>query len=68
MLKSAENHKYVINGENAMSKTGLYNAAGTSFDYHRIDELKDNRKAGVTEWITATGPTTESMNLMVLNL
>lgn len=51
-----------------MSKTGLYNAAGTAFDYHRIDELKDNRKAGVTEWITATGPTTESMNLMVLNL
>lgn len=66
VLKESDDGKYVINGDYVLSKTGLYRAAGTTFDYRRIDELKSNKNAGVTEWITSTGPTTESLNLMVL--
>lgn len=67
VLKQSDDGKYLINGDYSLSHSGLYKGAGTTFDYRRIDELKSNKKAGVTEWITSTGPTTESLNLMVLH-
>lgn len=60
VLKSNKNHEYIINGD----YSGLYEAAGTMFDYRRIDDNRQ-KKEGVTEWITCTGPTTEPVNLMV---
>lgn len=51
-----------------MSDSGDYAAAGATFDYRRIDgtsKPKKNENEGVTEWITATGPTSEQIYLMV---
>lgn len=51
-----------------MSDGGSYVAAGTIFDYRRIDGTSKPKKTeheGVTEWITATGPITEQVYLMV---
>lgn len=52
-----------------MSDSGAYVAAGTIFDYHRIDGTSKPKKTdneGVTEWITATGPITEQIFFMVI--
>lgn len=51
-----------------MSDSGDYAAAGAIFDYRRIDGASKPKKSeneGVTEWITATGPITEQIYLMV---
>lgn len=51
-----------------MSDSGAYVAAGAIFDYHRIDGTSKPKKTeneGVTEWITATGPITDQIYLMV---
>lgn len=51
-----------------MSDGGSYVAAGATFDYRRIDGTSKPKKTeneGVTEWITATGPITEQVYLMV---
>lgn len=66
MLK--HDHSYIINGDNSISDSGVYRAAGAIFDYRRIDdaiETSDENSEGVTEWITATGPIRESVHLMV---
>lgn len=67
MLKS-ESGKYILNGDFSITPSGIYEAAGTVFDYKRIDTAaKHNQKKveGVTEWITAIGPTTDPLHLMV---
>ena len=46
-----------------MSESSAYEAVGAIFDYHRIDGLQHSE--GVTEWITAIGPITEMLELMV---
>lgn len=56
-----------------MSPGGLYEAAGTVFDYRRLDNLAINGDGGrygdvvesVTEWITSTAPTKEAIQLLV---
>lgn len=53
----------MFNGDNVISDSGAFEAAGTLFDYHRIDG--DHQHEGVTEWITAIGPIKESLELMV---
>lgn len=61
-------HSFIINGENIISDSGIYKAAGAIFDYRRIDdaiETSDENTEGVTEWITATGPIREPVHLMV---
>ncbi|XP_059620456.1 thrombospondin type-1 domain-containing protein 4 isoform X3 [Phlebotomus argentipes] len=57
-----ENQSTIINGDYTVSSSGIYEAAGTTFDYRRID----NAINGVTEWITSLGPTAEPIQLMVL--
>lgn len=65
MLKS-DSGKYVLNGDFSITPSGIYDAAGTVFDYKRIDTPNSHKKVeGVTEWITAIGPTTEPLHLMV---
>lgn len=67
VLRRAD-HSYIINGDNIISDSGIYNAAGAAFDYRRIDdaiETSDESNEGVTEWITATGPVREEIHLMV---
>lgn len=59
---------FVMNGDHVVSNSGEYNVAGAKFDYRRMEGpfgLDKNRKEGVTEWITATGPITEPIYLMV---
>lgn len=63
MLRT-EDQKYVFNGDNEMSDSGVYEAAGAVFDYHRLDSLQEQSE-GVTEWVTCTGPIRESLELMV---
>lgn len=66
MLK--RDHSFIINGDNIISDSGVYQAAGAIFDYRRIDdaiETSDENTEGVTEWITATGPIREAIHLMV---
>lgn len=61
-------HSFIINGDNSISDSGVYKAAGAVFDYRRIDdaiEASDENSEGVTEWITATGPLRETIHLMV---
>lgn len=61
-------HSFIINGDNIISDSGVYRAAGSVFDYRRIDdaiETSDENSEGVTEWITATGPIKEAIHLMV---
>lgn len=71
VLKDANQH-YIINGDYTMSTSGIYEAAGTIFDYRRIDGLTNSSLSGyrnkevVTEWITNTGPITEPIELMVI--
>ncbi|GAB0094710.1 thrombospondin type-1 domain-containing protein 4 [Sergentomyia squamirostris] len=57
-----ENQSSIINGDYTVSSSDIYEAAGTTFDYRRID----NAINGVTEWITSLGPTAEPIHLMVL--
>uniref|UniRef100_A0A7G3AZL0 Putative thrombospondin type-1 domain-containing protein 4 n=1 Tax=Lutzomyia longipalpis TaxID=7200 RepID=A0A7G3AZL0_LUTLO len=57
-----ENQSSIINGDYTVSSSGIYEAAGTTFDYRRIDSAIN----GVTEWITSLGPTAEPVQLMVL--
>lgn len=61
VLKRAD-QEFIINGDHTVSDSDEYNAAGTIFDYHRLDK---NNSDGVTEWITSIGPTTEPVYLMV---
>lgn len=61
----------IINGNNRISESGVYEAAGTTFEYRRIDDAIediDENIEGVTEWLTATGPITESIHLSVIIL
>lgn len=61
-------HSFIINGDNSISDSGVFRAVGTIFDYRRIDdaiETSDENSEGVTEWITATGPIREAIQLMV---
>lgn len=54
-----------------MSSSGIYEAAGATFDYQRIDGITNNSTSnyrkleGVTEWITCTGRITEAIQLKV---
>jgi thrombospondin type-1 domain-containing protein 4 len=71
VLKTAD-QRFLLNGDYTVSLSGFYDAAGSMFDYRRIDGLTNgssasfNRKIeSVTEWITCLGPTTESVHLMV---
>lgn len=67
MLKRSD--EYIINGDNTISDSGVYRAAGSVWDYRRIDdaiESSDEKTEGVTEWITATGPIREAVYLMVI--
>lgn len=64
VLKS-ESGKYVLNGDFNITPSGIYDAAGTVLDYKRIDTPSQKKVEGVTEWITAIGPTTEPLHLMV---
>lgn len=57
---------FVFNGENRMSESRSYEAAGTTFDYHRIDGIQHSE--GVTEWITSVGPVREPVELLVILL
>lgn len=69
MLK--HDRSYIINGDNIISDSGVFRAAGAVFDYRRIDdaiETSDEKSEGVTEWITATGPIREAVQLMVMSL
>uniref|UniRef100_A0A336LKH9 CSON007946 protein n=1 Tax=Culicoides sonorensis TaxID=179676 RepID=A0A336LKH9_CULSO len=73
VLKTRDN-RFVINGDYTVSLSGQYEAAGTTFDYRRIDGLTNSSGQsaerhieGVTEWITCNGPTTEVVQLMVLS-
>lgn len=61
-------HSFFINGDNIISDSGIYKAAGAVFDYRRIDDAIDtnDENTGVTEWITATGPVREPIHLMVI--
>lgn len=66
MLK--RDHSFIVNGDNIISDSGIYKAAGAVFDYRRIDDAidtSDENTEGVTEWITATGPIREAVHLMV---
>ncbi|XP_030384186.1 thrombospondin type-1 domain-containing protein 4 [Scaptodrosophila lebanonensis] len=55
--------EYVFNGENMVSESASYEVAGATFDYHRIDGVEQGE--GVTEWITAIGPITAQLDLLV---
>lgn len=61
-----------MNGDFSITPSGIYEAAGTVLDYKRIDTqtpVNSQKKVdGVTEWITAIGPTTEPLHLMVINI
>lgn len=68
VLKRADQTS-IINGNNRISESGVYDAAGTTFEYRRIDdaiESSDEDIEGVTEWLTATGPISESIHLLVI--
>lgn len=58
-----------MNGDYTITPSGIYETAGTVFDYKRIDTPPSTnlqkKVEGVTEWITAIGPTTEPLHLMV---
>uniref|UniRef100_A0A1I8PD91 PLAC domain-containing protein n=1 Tax=Stomoxys calcitrans TaxID=35570 RepID=A0A1I8PD91_STOCA len=64
LVLRTEDQKYVFNGDNTMSDSGAYEAAGAIFDYHRLDSLQQQSE-GVTEWVTCTGPVRESLELMI---
>ncbi|XP_073823573.1 thrombospondin type 1 domain containing lonely heart isoform X2 [Musca autumnalis] len=64
LVLRTEDQKYVFNGDNTMSDSGVYEAAGAVFDYHRLDSLQEQSE-GVTEWVTCTGPIRESLELMI---
>ena len=70
-LKSTDS-KYIINGDYSVSENGPYEAAGSIFDYFRVDSSNTSkiqkRSDGVTEWITSPGPTYEPVHLMVSKL
>lgn len=49
MLK--RDHSFIINGDNIISDSGVYRAAGAVFDYRRIDDAiqaSDESSEGVT--------------------
>ena len=62
------NHKFIINGDNIISPSGQYEAAGTVFDYRRFDVVRNGSAVdGVTEWITANGPITDPVHILLLS-
>ncbi|KFB40988.1 AGAP010003-PA-like protein [Anopheles sinensis] len=71
-LKSAD-QRFFINGDYTISLSGHYSAAGTVFDYRRVDGLTNGSNSsfrhveGITEWVTAPGPTTEPIQLFLLS-
>ncbi|XP_055643965.1 A disintegrin and metalloproteinase with thrombospondin motifs 7 [Toxorhynchites rutilus septentrionalis] len=72
-LKTADHQRFIINGDYTISLSGIYHGAGTIFEYRRIDGLNNGSTSsfrkieGVTEWITAPGPTTEAVQLYLLS-
>lgn len=64
VLKRSD-QKFILNGDYALSDSGVYEAAGAVFDYRRMDAFTKNSSDVVTEWITCTGPITEAVHLMV---
>ena len=73
-LSYSDDDKSIINGEHTVSLSGIYEAAGATFDYQRIDGITNNSTSsyrkleGVTEWITCTGRITEAIQLKVFPL
>ncbi|XP_052863931.1 thrombospondin type-1 domain-containing protein 4 [Anopheles cruzii] len=65
--------RFFINGDYTISLSGHYVAAGTVFDYRRIDGLNNGSNSsfrhveGITEWVTALGPTNEPVQLFLLS-
>lgn len=58
--------KFVINGNYTASPSGKYLAAGTVFEYHKVEgNSGESRSDGVTEWITSIGPLLETIHVMV---
>ncbi|KAJ6649909.1 Thrombospondin type-1 domain-containing protein 4, partial [Pseudolycoriella hygida] len=72
-LSYSDDDKAIINGDHTISQSGIYEAAGATFDYQRIDGITNNstsnyrKMEGVTEWITCTGRITETIQLKVLS-
>lgn len=70
-LSYSDDDKSIINGEHTVSMSGIYEAAGATFDYQRIDGITNNSTSnyrkleGVTEWITCTGRISEAIQLKV---
>ncbi|XP_050084758.1 thrombospondin type-1 domain-containing protein 4-like [Anopheles aquasalis] len=69
----ANDQQFFINGDYTISLSGQYTAAGTVFDYHRLDGLSNGSKSslrnveGITEWVTAVGPTSEPVQIFLLS-
>ncbi|XP_037825711.1 A disintegrin and metalloproteinase with thrombospondin motifs 6-like, partial [Lucilia sericata] len=64
LVLSTDEDSYIINGDNTVSLSGAYEAAGAVFDYHRLDGLQEHGE-GVTEWVTCTGPIRDNVELMI---
>lgn len=71
-LKTAD-QRFFINGDYTISLSGHYIAAGTVFDYRRVDGLNNGSNSsfrhveGITEWVTALGPTNEPVQVFLLS-
>ncbi|XP_061511351.1 thrombospondin type-1 domain-containing protein 4 [Anopheles gambiae] len=71
-LKTAD-QRFFINGDYTISLSGHYIAAGTVFDYRRVDGLNNGSNSsfrhveGITEWVTALGPTNEPVQMFLLS-
>ncbi|XP_053673801.1 thrombospondin type-1 domain-containing protein 4 [Anopheles nili] len=71
-LKTTD-QRFFINGDYTISLSGHYIAAGTVFDYRRVDGLNNGSNSsfrhveGVTEWVTALGPTNEPVQVFLLS-
>lgn len=70
-LSYSDDDRPIINGDYTVSLSGIYEAAGATFDYQRIDGMTNSSSTshrkleGVTEWITCTGRITEAIQLKV---
>lgn len=73
-LSYSDDDRPIINGDHTVSLSGIYEAAGATFDYQRIDGITNSsspsyrKLEGVTEWITCTGRITEAIQLKVIVL
>ncbi|XP_053663428.1 thrombospondin type-1 domain-containing protein 4 [Anopheles marshallii] len=71
-LKTSD-QRFFINGDYTISLSGHYIAAGTVFDYRRVDGLNNGSNSsfrhveGITEWVTAFGPTNEPVQVFLLS-